>query len=358
MELVSVIVPVYNVERYLKRCVESILNQTYTNIEVLLIDDGSKDNSGAICDEYTRKDIRVKVVHKENGGVSVARNLAIDMAKGEYIFFVDSDDWISEKSIEKHVELIKNNSCQLTFSMWEARGFLKQYFTLDNDKINLYDKERNTGDFLLKFRTPWNKLFVSKIIKENNIRFPIGVKYGEDTFFVWEYLKYCKEICMCKDVLYLYNTLNLRSATRQNYSDRAKWLLSDLEILVELVEMYGMKDHYKYQVVEEFLTFGIEAGYLDVLRDNKKDKKKIIEHIEKLLQMFEPQISYCEEKGKASGQELKKTFYTRDANVVYKNNIPRLRRKLNIEQIKDVLRCLAKVFVKPYLEKYRDGLIK
>ena len=98
-KLVSIVVPIYNVEKYLKRCVNSLLNQTYKNIEIILVDDGSTDSSGAICDQYKPKDNRIVVVHKSNGGLSDARNTGIDMARGEYIAFVDSDDYIHEDYI-------------------------------------------------------------------------------------------------------------------------------------------------------------------------------------------------------------------------------------------------------------------
>lgn len=98
---ISVIVPVYNVEQYLPRCVESILAQTYENLEILLVEDGTKDNSGAICDAYARQDARVKAIHKENGGLSSARNAGIDAATGDYLSFVDSDDWIEPDMYEK-----------------------------------------------------------------------------------------------------------------------------------------------------------------------------------------------------------------------------------------------------------------
>ena len=99
-KLISVIVPVYNVERYLRQCIESITNQSYKNLQIILIDDGSKDNSGKICDEYAEKDKRVEVIHKENTGVSAARNTGLDNAKGEWITFVDADDWVEKNFCE------------------------------------------------------------------------------------------------------------------------------------------------------------------------------------------------------------------------------------------------------------------
>ena len=113
--LISVIVPVYKVEQYLPKCVESILAQTYTNLEILLVDDGSPDNCGAICEEYARKDPRIKVIHKENGGLSSARNAALDIARGEYIGFVDSDDWIQPEMYETLLSGIKKNDADMAY---------------------------------------------------------------------------------------------------------------------------------------------------------------------------------------------------------------------------------------------------
>ena len=110
---ISVIVPVYNVEQYLPRCVESILAQTYENLEILLVDDGTKDNSGAICDAYARQDARVKAIHKKNGGLSSARNAGIDAATGEYLSFVDSDDWIEPDMYEKMMALMEKYGVRL-----------------------------------------------------------------------------------------------------------------------------------------------------------------------------------------------------------------------------------------------------
>ena len=107
-KLVSVIIPVYNVERYLKKCIDSILNQTYKNLEIILVDDGSTDCSSKICDEYAKNDTRILVIHKANGGQSEARNIGISESKGEYIFFVDSDDYIEYNAIETMLEIAEN----------------------------------------------------------------------------------------------------------------------------------------------------------------------------------------------------------------------------------------------------------
>ena len=114
MDLISVIIPIYNVEQYLKECLESVINQTYRNLEIILVDDGSKDKSGKICDEYKNKDERIKVVHKENGGLSDARNAGMKIATGKYIQFIDSDDFIDKDMIETLYNLIIENEADIS----------------------------------------------------------------------------------------------------------------------------------------------------------------------------------------------------------------------------------------------------
>ena len=120
--LISVIVPVYNTEKYLGRCVDSIINQTYTNLEIILVDDGSPDNSPAICDEYAKKDQRIKVIHKENGGLSSARNAGLDIAKGDFISFIDSDDWVEKDLFEVLVSLYGKTQAEIIASSFVGDG--------------------------------------------------------------------------------------------------------------------------------------------------------------------------------------------------------------------------------------------
>lgn len=117
--LISVIIPVYNVEKYLHRCLDSVIEQTYKNLEVILIDDGSTDHSGEICDDYAAKDVRIHVIHQENQGVSAARNKGLDTAKGEYIAFVDSDDYILPEMYAKMLECIIENNVDFCVCQWQ-----------------------------------------------------------------------------------------------------------------------------------------------------------------------------------------------------------------------------------------------
>ena len=193
---ISIIVPVYNVEKYLCKCLDSIIAQTFADFELLLIDDGSFDKSGQICDEYAQQDERIKVFHKENGGVSSARNLGLDKASGKWVAFIDSDDWVDDTYFEhllegeEQVEL-RMNGCfeQNRLLVWKKN--LPERGLFINDNICSFYEQ-----YLLSasFRSPWCKLFLSKIINANNIRFDISMFFGEDTIFTLNYLNQIKSI--------------------------------------------------------------------------------------------------------------------------------------------------------------------
>lgn len=190
MELISIIVPVYNVEEYLPKCLDSIINQTYKNLEIILVDDGSTDNSGKICDEYAFKDNRIKVIHKVNGGLSDARNAGLDICTGDYIGFVDSDDYIDKDMYALLYEFgFENNldvaMCGAVDVIGDKLIFPKQFETiiLDNkEKIiaNLFVNKK--GGAVIPI---WNKLFRRKVII--NERFDVGKSY-EDVFLLLKWI--------------------------------------------------------------------------------------------------------------------------------------------------------------------------
>ncbi|WP_346687337.1 glycosyltransferase family 2 protein [Megamonas hypermegale] len=190
MPIISIIVPVYNVEKYLKRCIESMLNQTFKDFELLLLDDGSTDSSGSICDKYAKKDTRIIVKHKKNQGVSATRNLGIDIAKGEYIAFVDSDDWIENDYLEKMYLKINEMNVPLliTGHIEERNGIVKNTFIPDEEKV--YTRTDIQLEFLKQEKFMWtvyDKLYLKKII--NEIRFDSKLKIAEDMYFLWNILK-------------------------------------------------------------------------------------------------------------------------------------------------------------------------
>lgn len=202
-ELVSIVVPVYNVERYLGSCLHSLISQTYEEIEILLIDDGSADRSGSICDEYAGKDQRIKVCHRENGGVSAARNSGIKAARGKYLIFVDSDDCIHPRLIEfymKHKEAGRVLLCDTVSDMDAWRQDLKEAAleTTDYKKFMRLFYE----DYI---NPPFNKLYETEMIRENQIWFPEGNDLGEDLLFNLEYFRHApKDYGILHAQLYCY----------------------------------------------------------------------------------------------------------------------------------------------------------
>lgn len=192
---ISIIVPVYNAEKYLKRCINSIVNQSFCDFELILINDGSTDKSGIICDEYAQIDKRIKVVHKKNEGVSLTRNLGINIANGEYITFIDSDDWIEQDFFKKSIEYIKKNdvSILITSFVFEYNKKVFNIFCGKKDEIILNDEIKKAFFKQNKFTwTVYDKFFKKEIIKK--YKFDSRFKIGEDMLFCWQILKNIEKI--------------------------------------------------------------------------------------------------------------------------------------------------------------------
>jgi glycosyltransferase involved in cell wall biosynthesis len=243
MPVISVIVPVYNAEEVLHYCIDSIINQTYKEFELILVDDGSKDNSGKICDEYAEKDSRIKVVHKQNEGVSVARNTGITRATGKYICFVDSDDYLDEDYLE---ELIiaeeKYPDCDNIWcgfkTVQDYNGSVTQKVVSGEDgDISFYTvKDIMTLHAQWLDAMPWNKLFIRDIIIKNNIEFPKDLSLGEDLIFNLKYLNYSdKKIVIVNKMLYNYIRTEKESLDNKYYPD----LLGIYEYLDEEMFKYA-----------------------------------------------------------------------------------------------------------------------
>ncbi len=226
--MISVIVPVYNVEKYIDKCIQSIYYQTYINFECLLIDDGSTDGSSAICDTWAKKDNRIKVFHTKNQGVSAARNLGLKYSSGEFITFIDSDDYVDSDYLDSLIKMTFNKADLyiIGLSKFYADGSISIHqprhnkcFLLNESNIELFiDLNYN---YLLY--GPVAKLYLSTIIKTYNIIFPTNFDYGEDLIFNYQYLTYVNSIS-CKNIsLYHYRILNnfstLSSKKRNNQFD-------------------------------------------------------------------------------------------------------------------------------------------
>ncbi len=238
--LVSIIVPIYNVNKYLKRCLDSIINQDYANIEIILVDDGSTDNSGSICDYYKSKDPRIIVMHKQNEGVSIARNSGINIARGEYICFSDSDDLLQKNYVSLLLEGIVDNNADMSIASSYNRGFLKSKKIIIPEKvIDFHSKKQdeNCGIFTQSFMlAPWCKMFKKEIIVTNRIKFPVGIGYGEDTIFIYNYIKNCKKIVVINKDIYVYNSL-LSTASRKFWPEMNYYCKMIFDAYCEMVNV-------------------------------------------------------------------------------------------------------------------------
>ena len=218
-ELISIIVPVYNVEQYLEKCVNSITNQTYKNLEIILVDDGATDNSGKMCDELAKSDDRIKVYHKKNGGLSDARNYGVERATGEYIGFVDSDDYIDEEMYNKLYEAIKKENtdvaeCNFRFIYSNRIANYTEdnyYLVLNRDE---YTKEYVNMNRI--FGAAWTKLIRSSLAKE--IKFPKG-KLFEDGFYSLELMKKARNFVIFDSPYYNY-VMRENSITNSKFNEK------------------------------------------------------------------------------------------------------------------------------------------
>lgn len=206
---ISVIVPVYKVENYLNRCVDSILCQTFSDLEIILVDDGSPDNCGIICDEYARQDERIKVIHKRNGGLSSARNAGLDIASGDYIGFVDSDDWIHPQMYEiLYSNAVKSNVNIITCRYKKASDINdseNKNFDIEHN-VRTYEKDEIFNDFFDTFYrdifpTVWNKLYKREIFQ--NLRFENG-RINEDEFLMLPSIDIAGKVGIIEVSLYFY----------------------------------------------------------------------------------------------------------------------------------------------------------
>lgn len=207
--MVSIIIPVYNAEEYLRRCVDSVLNQEYTEFELLLADDGSTDASGAICDEYAARDPRVQVLHKPNSGVSDTRNRALDRARGTYIQFLDSDDWITPDATRLLVRAAEESKCDMVIADFyrvagerlSTKGDIEEDGVLTREEFAAHMME-NPADFY--YGVLWNKLYRREIIEEHGLRMDTEVSWCEDFLFNLEYILYAQVFYALHAPIYYY----------------------------------------------------------------------------------------------------------------------------------------------------------
>ena len=260
--LISVIVPVYKVEKYLDRCVESIVNQTYTNLEIILVDDGSPDNCPKMCDDWAKKDSRIKVIHKENGGLSSARNAGLDFMTGEYLFFVDSDDFITNDAIFLLLSALQNDETLLAFASIESKrnSFLGVY------SLGFYGKidAKLCLDNLNRCISACNKLFHKRLWDAR--RFKEGILY-EDAELIYKIYLDLDYITVLDNVTYVYCENDL-SITSQTFHIKQLGIIDIMQEQLDCFKEKRLKTAYKND-------YGLFCHRLKVAYYNAINGKKV-----------------------------------------------------------------------------------
>lgn len=265
---ISVIVPIYKVEDYLHRCVDSIINQTYTNLEIILVDDGSPDDCPMICDEYAKKDSRIRVVHKKNGGLSDARNAGIDIATGEYLMFIDSDDFVDVEMMESMMKnMIDNNVdmvvCNIKY-VYEDREVVKY-----NQADRILDRYEAMEEYLkdgVVQAVAWNKLYKKSLI--NDMRYKVG-KTNEDEFFTYKVVDKTDKI--------YYNSRSFYNYIQRDSSIMGKYSIKRLDGVEASYERLNfIKEKYPTLYEKEKKTFVNLCiySYQMILKEPNLDKDK------------------------------------------------------------------------------------
>lgn len=256
-ELISIIVPVYNVEKYLKKCVDSIVNQTYKNLEIILVDDGATDNSGKICDELVELDNRIKVYHKKNGGLSDARNYGVERAAGDYIGFVDSDDYIDAEMYEKLYEAIKKENVDVAECNLKIVYPEKTDLFTDQKYYQICNKQEYLEEYL-----KIEKIFGSACVRltkadiAKKLKFPVGKLY-EDTYYAYDLIGIVDKYVIMDNPYYNY-LMRENSITNAKFNPR-------IFDLIEIVEKFHTNVYKNYPSLKEAADCRKMYAYFSVL---------------------------------------------------------------------------------------------
>lgn len=292
-ELVSVIVPVYNVEKYLDKCVNSIVRQSYEKLEIILVDDGSKDTSGMLCDRWKQMDSRIRVIHKQNEGLGFARNSGLDIANGDYVMYIDSDDYIAQDMIEILINKSKETNsdtvyCGLTRVfidgtegsmplIYDNRSFAGRKIITDI-LLEMIGSKPQDGEDSNFFMSVWHAIYSMDIIRKHNIRFVSERQIMcEDIMYHIDYLRYAKKVTCIKDCLYYYrvNPKSLSQVYDATRFERQKVL--SRAIIDALDEFVDSKD-YLVREQRRFLG-GARMQIQSIVASKEKDKVGLIHSI-------------------------------------------------------------------------------
>lgn len=289
MEKISVIVPVYNVEKYLHRCIDSILSQTYRNLEIILVNDGSTDNSGEICEWYKEQDKRIKVIHKKNGGQSSARNAGLEIATGEYVAFVDSDDWIIDNMYEYLLGLIKKTESDVaTIDFIFARDETENKYRYSKKKINIkvYENKEILREYLIEGTIRGSYSFCRNLYKRKlfkNVKFPNG-KINEDIVTNYKVLMNAKRQVKSNYIGYFYFQGGV-STTRAGLRKK------DFDLLDASKELVNLTQNESYKDIKYLAEVKLARSYFSLLAkiafygidDKELNEKEIIGYLTRKL---------------------------------------------------------------------------
>lgn len=286
-DLISVIIPVFNTSFYLKKCIYSILKQSYKNLEILLILDGKQEKEMKICNEILSKDTRIKVFIKEHSGVSDTRNYGIKISTGKFICFVDGDDWLPKEAILNLYEAIVNSATQLSIgSITTVSEYGERFFKAKNEILKLAEKEK-LAENLFSLDNPLGymaaKLYYKDIIIKNNILFDTSMECYEDTYFTCQYLKYCLSIIFLDKNVYYYNRFNTIAATRKYQENRNKWELKKISVQYMLCKELEDKKYIAESIEKQFYNM---CRYYFNLAPTKNISYKKIEETQKIYFEF------------------------------------------------------------------------
>ena len=278
--MISVIVPIYNAEGLLPRCIDSILNQTYQDFELLLVDDGSQDGSSSICERYCKEDNRVRYYRQANQGVSVARNKGLEMAQGEYISFVDADDFVDNGFLKAFAEALRDENTDICIQGYNCMEFgnCVMPYSHVTERDDIFRKSMTLNDrHLLGY--VWNKLFRKDIIRNNHIQFNPIVTLREDLLFVMQYLLYCNDMVVLSDVWYYYcddGTHNYSFSAFNQSLDLTFDFLSKIDRFPD--------DEKKYFLLQEYR---LSLYVIHILYTEKHYKPDRVSYLKKIKERFE-----------------------------------------------------------------------
>lgn len=286
-DLISVVIPVYNAEVYIKRCLESIQKQTYDNLEIIVVNDGSTDNTQKVLEEIQQQDRRIKLIQKENEGVSAARNDGVATATGKYVYFIDSDDYVENNIIEKLYKVI---SSQGELSVC---GFTTVFMNKEDAPFSLYDSTSiiSIEEYLEKmsqylysvyYGSLWNKMYVTEIIKRNNLKFRKDISLAEDFIFNLDYLQYVKKVTMLPECMYYYYQGNEESLTKKS-DPWYIWNMARIRLnyCMEKYREMNMLDSCKRNI-NTIIANELVGPTYDIINNREWDRKQAIRKLKEL----------------------------------------------------------------------------